>query len=203
MIELAVLISGAVVMSFEILGSRILAPHFGNTVFVWGSLISVFLGGLTLGYWAGGKLADYRPDLRLFAALFAAPGVLLCLFPLFSDAVCRRVWDLDLDPRYGSLLASLILFFLPTLFLGSVSPYAIKLRIRTLRWLGTGVGNLYALSSLGSIVGTLVTTFYLISWAGVRTIILYEGILLLLVSAVLVTIGFYGRDSASPITVQE
>ena len=189
MIELVVFFSGAVVMSFEILGSRILAPHFGSSVFVWGSLISVFLTGLTAGYWAGGSLADKKADLRIFACLFAVPGILLCCFPLYSDWICSWIWGLGFEPRFGSLWASAILFFTPILFMGAISPYAVKLRVKQLEWLGTGVGNLYAISSLGSIVGTLLTAFYLITWMGVRKIITAEGILLIGIAGVLYSIG--------------
>lgn len=184
-------------MSFEILGSRILSPHFGNSVFVWGSLISVFLGGLTVGYWSGGFLADKKADYRIFSLLLLAPGLLLLFFPLYADVVCDYVWDMDLDPRYSSLLSSLMLFFLPSIFMGAVSPYAVKMRVDSLTWLGKGVGGLYALSSLGSIIGTLVTTFYLITWIGVRKIIVCEGIILLLVSGALFAAHFYhARRSA-------
>ncbi|MEW6233833.1 MAG: fused MFS/spermidine synthase [Candidatus Omnitrophota bacterium] len=179
MIPAIVFLSGAVVMSFEMLGSRILAPHFGNTVFVWGGLISVFLSGLTVGYWGGGRLADRIADLRCFAALLAIPGVILCCFPLYCDVVNIWIYDQGFGVRMEPMLASLILFFPPTAFMGAVSPYAVKLQVKNLRWLGTGVGNLYALSSLGSILGTLLTSFYLIVWIGVRWIIVAEGILLL------------------------
>jgi len=184
-IPFIVFLSGAVVMSFEMLGSKILAPHFGNTIFVWGSLIGIFLSGLTVGYWGGGRLADRAADLRGFAALLAIPGVILCCFPLYCDRVNYWIFDQAFGPRMEPLLACLILFFPPTIFMGAVSPYAVKLQVRNLDWLGTGVGNLYALSSLGSIIGTLFTSFYLVTWFGVRMIIFIEGIILLAAAAVL------------------
>lgn len=185
MIAVSVFFSGAVIMSFEILGSRILAPHFGNSVFVWGSLITVFLSGLTVGYWTGGNLADKKTDLRIFASLLVIPGILLCSFPVYADFICNWVWDLDWGPRFGSLLGSASLFLVPTIFMGAVSPYAVKLRVKRLEWLGTGVGNLYAISSLGSIFGTLLTAFYFITWMGVRRIIAWEGLLLMILGATL------------------
>src|SRR4030043_1457535 len=113
MISLIVFLSGAIVMSFEILGSRILAPHFGNDLFVWGSLIGVFLGGLTVGYWAGGRLADSITDLRCFALLLLAPGINLCLLPLYYDPVNYWIFDSNFGMRLDPLLASLLIFFLP------------------------------------------------------------------------------------------
>ncbi|MGI6455984.1 MAG: fused MFS/spermidine synthase [bacterium] len=195
MIELTVFLAGAIVMSFEILGSRILTPDFGSTVYVWGSIISVFLGGLTIGYWFGGHLADRKANLLIFSQLFIIPGVILCIFPYYASSVCNWIFDLNWDPRYGSLLAATILFLIPILFLGAVSPYAIKLRITNLEWLGTGVGNLYAISSLGSITGTLLTTFYLITWMGVRNIILIEGVILIVTGLLLSLAHFMPRTS--------
>ncbi|HOJ60876.1 MAG TPA: fused MFS/spermidine synthase [bacterium] len=196
MIPFIVFLSGAVVMSFEMLGSKILAPHFGNTIFVWGSLIGIFLSGLTVGYWGGGRLADRVADLRCFAALLAIPGLLLCCFPLYCDPVNFWIFDKAFGPRMEPLLACLILFFPPTIFMGAVSPYAVKLQVKNLDWLGTGVGNLYALSSLGSIIGTLFTSFYLITWFGVRTIILIEGIILLTAAAFLCLAHAWGRRTS-------
>lgn len=195
MIPCIVFLAGTVVMSFEMLGSRILAPHFGNSVFVWGSLISIFLGGLTVGYWGGGKLADRIADLRCFAALLAIPGLNLCLLPLYCDPINYWIFDRAFGARAEPLIASLILFFPPTIFMGAVSPYAVKLQVKNLNRLGTGVGNLYALSSMGSIVGTLLTSFYLITWMGVRTIIVVEGLLLLTAAVVAYTAGIRRKRS--------
>ncbi len=197
MIPCIVFLTGSVIMSFEILGSRILAPHFGNTVFVWGSLISIFLSGLTVGYWGGGKLADRIADLRCFAALLAIPGLNLCLLPLYCDAINYWIFDRAFGMRLEPLLASILLFFPPTVLMGAVSPYAVKLQVRNLDRLGSGVGNLYALSSLGSILGTLLTSFYLITWVGVRKIIVFEGILLLIAAVVCFTAGARKRETIS------
>lgn len=189
MISLIVFLTGCIVMSFEILGSRILAPHFGNDIFVWGSLIGVFLSGLTMGYWGGGRLADYITDLRCFAMLLLVPGVILCLLPLYYDPVNYLIFDSNLGIRLEPLLASMILFFSPSVFMGAVIPYAIKLQVKKLDLLGTQVGNLYAISSIGSIVGTILTSFYLITWFGVRRIILGEGIILVLMA--IIVAGFH------------
>ncbi|MDB9822839.1 fused MFS/spermidine synthase [Deltaproteobacteria bacterium] len=181
-------------MSFEILGSRILAPHFGNDIFVWGSLIGVFLGGLTVGYWMGGKLADYIADLRCFALLLIVSGLTLCLLPLYYDPVNFWIFDQHYGMRIEPLLASIVLFFPPTVFMGAVTPYAVKLQVKNIDFLGTGVGNLYALSSLGSIIGTILTAFYLITLFGVRKIILGEGIILILMGVMLLGFHFYLKN---------
>jgi hypothetical protein len=182
MIKTTVFICGALVMSFEILGSRVLAPNFGNSVFVWGSLISVFLAGLSAGYYWGGKIADVKPSTRKLALIILVPGALFITFPLYGNAISDWIFIKDMGIRLSPLLASLILFFIPSVFLGAVSPYTVKLLICSLHTSGRTVGTLYALSTLGSIFGTLLTSFYLITIAGVKTIIMIQGVILVIIS---------------------
>lgn len=179
LIKLVVFICGAVVMSFEILGSRVLAPNFGSSVFVWGSLISVFLAGLSAGYYLGGRIADMNPSSRKLALMIIAPGVLFVTFPLYSTPVSDWIFAKDLGVRFSPLLASAVLFLVPSVFLGIVSPYTAKLMICSLHTSGKTIGTLYALSTFGSIVGTLVTSFYLIAVAGVNALIIGQGVLLI------------------------
>lgn len=182
MIFFIVFLCGAAVMSFEILGSRVLAPWFGNSIFVWGSLISVFLGGLSTGYFLGGKAADIRPSTRKLSLIILVPGFLFFTFPLYGPWISGRIFAMDLGVRMGPLLTSLCLFFLPSIFLGAVSPYTARLTISSLRTSGSTIGALYALSTLGSIAGTLLTSFFLIAVAGVKFLIMAEGLLLTAVS---------------------
>lgn len=206
MIKLVVFICGALVMSYEILGSRVLAPNFGSSVFVWGSLISVFLGGLSAGYYLGGKLADVRPSTRKLGVIVLTPGIMFLAFPLYGTTVCDWIFEMDLGMRMGPLLASLILFFLPSVLLGMVSPYTVKLMICSLHTSGTTVGTLYALSTFGSIVGTLFTSFYLITVAGVTNLIMGQGAVLVAITVPLLIMNLRcpvpqaaeGKSPASP-----
>ncbi len=182
LIKVIVFICGAVVMSFEILGSRVLAPNFGSSVFVWGSLISVFLTGLSAGYYLGGRIADINPSSRKLGLMIAAPGVLFLTFPLYSAPVSDWIFAQDLGVRFSPLIASLVLFLLPSIFLGIVSPYTAKLMICSLHTSGKTIGTLYALSTFGSIIGTIVTSFYLITIAGVNALIMGQGVLLIIAS---------------------
>ena len=164
-----VFVNGAVLMGFEILGSRVLAPSFGNSIFVWGSLIGVFMAGMALGYFAGGWLGDYWSSRYLLGALLAFPGLMLLIFPYYAFPCVEWLAGVDLGPRIGPLMACLVLFLPPAVFLGAVSPYAFVLSIRDLRSAGRSVGALYAISTVGSIFGTLGTAFYLILWMGTRS----------------------------------
>ena len=182
MILIIVFLCGAMVMSFEILGSRVLAPNFGNSIFVWGSLISIFLAGLSAGYFWGGKVADIHPSTKKLAFIIFVPGILFITFPLYSTGISDWVFMQDMGIRLSPLIASLFLFFIPSVFLGAVSPYTAKLMISSLHTSGSTIGTLYALSTLGSIVGTLLTSFYLITVAGVKILIMAEGIILIIIA---------------------
>lgn len=178
MIKFVVFICGAIVMSFEILGSRVLAPNFGSSVFVWGSLISVFLAGLSAGYYLGGRLADINPSSRRLSLILIIPGLLLLTFPLYSVPISDWIFMKDLGVRTSPLMASAVLFLVPSVFLGIVSPYTAKLMICSMHTSGKTIGTLYALSTFGSIIGTLTTSFYLITLAGVNALIMGQGALL-------------------------
>ncbi len=178
-VYLITFLSGAVVMAFEILGSRVLAPFFGNSIFVWGSLISVFMLGLAAGYYAGGLLSSRGSSFRGLALLLFAPAVLISFFPVYAWPICESLFDLDLGQRLGPLMASLCLFTLPTAFLGTVSPYTVQLLVRDQRLAGQGAGNLYAISTCGSILGTIGTSFFLILWLGTKACMTLLGTVLL------------------------
>jgi len=182
MIHLVVFLCGAIVMSFEILGSRVLAPNFGSSVFVWGSLISVFLAGLSAGYYLGGRLADVNPSARKLSMMLLVPGSLLLAFPLYGGPISDWIFMKDLGVRLSPLIAATALFLLPSIFLGIVSPYTAKLMICSLHTSGQTIGTLYALSTFGSIIGTLLTSFYLITVAGVHALIMAQGVLLMILA---------------------
>jgi len=162
-----VFVSGAVVLSLEILASRVLQPKFGSSVYVWGSLIAVFMGGLATGYYVGGQLSDRQASFARFGLLLFISAVLVAFIPLCStpirDMIFRRL-GMESVERLGPLLTSLVLFLIPTTALGTISPYAVRLLADDPSKLGRQVGSLYALSTVGSIAGTLGTTFFLIVW---------------------------------------
>lgn len=159
---LLVAASGAVLMALEILSSRILAPYFGNSVYVWGSIISVFLGALSLGYIAGGRLADRFPTLGALGLLltFAATFIALLLFA--GERVVEALSHFAGDAAWGTLLAATVLFGPPSVLFGMVSPWAVRLAAKDLEAVGNTTGRLYALSTAGSLAGTLGATFLLI-----------------------------------------
>ncbi|HEX6174656.1 MAG TPA: fused MFS/spermidine synthase, partial [Candidatus Binatia bacterium] len=177
-----VFVSGAVLMSLEIAGSRILAPHFGSSIFVWGSLISVVMASLSIGYYWGGWLSARDPSYGRLLILLLIPGIVIFFLPFIYPAANEWVARNDFGMRLNPLIACTILFLLPGVFLGTISPYAIRLAATTLSTVGSTAGTLYAVSTCGSIFGTLLTAFYLIPAAGVRNIIHGLGITLVCLS---------------------
>ena len=175
---------GFVIMSLELLGGRVLAPWFGGSIHVWGSIITVFMVALSAGYLLGGRLSLRNPSLDKLAAAFL--GAALVLYPLVYVAAPVMGWLFDVidDPRYGSLAASLALFALPTVLLGMISPYAVRLLVRTAPESGRVAGTLYFVSTLGSAAGTLGTSFYFVLWFEVDTILTGLVVILALLAAV-------------------
>jgi len=169
---------GSVLMGFEMLGSRYLFPYFGGGIGTWAGLISTVLAALTIGYFAGGALVDRVPSLRLIAGACALAAVYLALVPLNADPV--MVWILDRlgDGPAGILAAAAALLLLPLSFLGTFSPIAVKLLLRSTHETGRIAGVVYGVSTLGNIFGTLFTTFSLIPTIGSRAITyLYAAVL--------------------------
>ncbi len=175
-----VFICGTVLMSAEIVGSRILAPYFGSAIFVWGSLIGVVMVALAIGYYVGGRFADKHPSFAVLCGIVAAAGLFLFVMPAFSNAACGWIELNFTGPRSGPLLASIVLFLVPGVLLAMVSPFAVRLSAKDLTSLGNVTGRLYALSTGGSIVGTLGTAFVLVPVVGVRMLIFVLGLTLLL-----------------------
>jgi len=172
--------SGFIIMSVELLGGRILAPYFGSSIYVWGSIISIFMVALAMGYLIGGRLSINRPNLGLYGLFFLLAAIGLLPIVFFADNAMDAVFSAIDDPRYGSLLASTLLFFIPTALLGMIAPYSVRLMVDNTRHSGQVAGGLYFVSTLGSALGTLLTSFYLVLWFDMNTILITMiGVLLL------------------------
>jgi MFS family permease len=160
----AVFINGFAIMGIELLGGRVLSPYFGTSVYVWGSIITIFMLSLSLGYLWGGRLSSRKPSAKIFALFFFAAAMLSLPIIFFADWTMMQVFMVVEDPRYGSLLSAIFLYFLPICFMGMVSPYSIRLLVSSQEHSGRMAGLLYFISTLGSALGTLMTSFYLVLW---------------------------------------
>lgn len=181
------LLSGAVLMGLEMVGSRVLAPLFGSSIFVWGSLIGIVLTALSLGYYAGGYLADRYPRLTAASSVLGVAGVWIGLIPVLARVFLPGIASgaSGVSGVSGTLCASLVLFFVPSVLLATISPWCVRLSISRLEKAGRTTGVLYAVSNVGSIAGTFVTSFYLIPRIGVDSILRWMSILLLLMAVIL------------------
>jgi spermidine synthase len=178
LLRCAVVVCGASVMVVEILGSRILAPTFGTTLHVWSALITVTLAALALGYSFGGRLADRQPGLKALMTVIALSAGTLLLSDLLTAPVLRLAYSAGMV--LGTFVAALLLF-LPTLFLlGMVSPMAVRAAADQ-DHLGQSVGNLYALSTVGSVAGSLAVSLLLIPRLNVHTAVILTAVALGLV----------------------
>jgi spermidine synthase len=147
------------------------------------------MAGLAVGYATGGWLADRQPRLAVMALLILISGVLVALLPLIGAPINRAIAAVDFGPRLNPLLATVVLFFLPSICMGTISPYAIKLAASDLATIGNTAGSMYAISTAGSIVGSLLTAFYLIQAIGVRSILLSLGLTLMALAVLLLIIS--------------
>jgi len=168
-------------MVLELVGSRVLAPYLGTSIFVWTSLIGIILGSLSVGYWWGGKIADKKPDTKSFALIILLSGIAIGFVVLAKDNILEWIQSIR-DIRLGAVIAASVLFAPASILLGMVSPYAVKLKMHSLGTSGATVGELYAISTIGSIVGTFLTGFFLISWLGNAKILIFLAIILVLTS---------------------
>jgi hypothetical protein len=164
--------SGFFVMGVELLGGRILAPHFGSSVYVWGALITVFMLALSIGYLAGGRWSQHQPSLRKLGLLLFVAALTALPILVLDGTILENLAIAIPDPRFGSLAGAAMLFFIPTVFSGMVSPYCVRLLVAAKESSGRSAGQLYFVSTFGSAAGTIMTSFYLVLWFEVDTIIL-------------------------------
>jgi hypothetical protein len=154
--------SGFLLMGFEMLSGRILAPTFGSSIYVWGAVISVFMVALSLGYLIGGRLSLKQPSMAKLCLIHAVAGILLLPVLVFEVPVLDGIFEITQDPRFGSLLACVILFFAPAVLCGMVTPYAVRLLVEDAGDAGFYAGLQYFFSTFFSAAGTLLTSFWFV-----------------------------------------
>ena len=186
-LPLLVFVVGMGSLGAEIAAVRLLSPYFGASTVVWANTIGVVLVALSLGYWLGGQLADRRPELRGLCAVALTAAALLALVPFVADPLLdvavEALDSVSAGAFVGSLLGVLGLVAVPVLLLGAVAPYAIRLGVTTLEEAGRVSGRLYAISTAGSLVGTLLSALVLIPLVGTRRTFLVFALAIAVVAA--------------------
>jgi predicted membrane-bound spermidine synthase len=178
-------IVGGVLMGFEMLGSRYLFPYFGGGIGTWASLISTVLCALAIGYFAGSAIVARHPSQRVIAVAIVIAAAYLALVPATADPVMETILNSLGDGADATLLASTALLLIPLTLLGTFSPIAVSLLTRAADEAGRVAGLVYGVSTIGNVVGTLLTTFALIPTIGSRAITYYFALVLALCAIVL------------------
>lgn len=198
---LLVFVAGAASLAVELSASRLLAPYFGTSLFVWANLIGLILLYLTIGYYIGGRLADRYPRPALLYSLTTIAALLIGLIPFISRPILS--WSLSsfatysISVFYGSLVSVILLFAVPMILLGCVSPFAIRLRVEQIGKSGRTAGQLYAISTAGSILGTFLPVLWLIPTYGTYRTFLIFAVSLLLISFIGLTATRVNSRSSS------
>ncbi len=184
-IEPLVFTGGLSSIGIELSASRLIAPYFGNSTFIWANLIGLTLTYLAIGYCIGGRLADRRPDPRILYTCTAIAAIFAGLIPLVARPILTISLDafdtVNVGAFYGSLLGTILLFAVPITLLGFVTPFAIRLRIDSIQGAGQTAGRIYALSTIGSILGSFLPVIVFIPLFGTRvSFLILSGALLIL-----------------------
>lgn len=182
--ELIAFLTGAAVLVLEIVGARLIAPVFGTSTYVWTAMIGVILGSLAVGYAVGGKLADRDNPANFLRRLLLVSAIFVLLMGFMQQPVLETIARMQLDLRVSALLAAVLLFGLPSLLIGMVSPHLAKLRVTSLETTGSSIGRLEAAGALGSIAGTFACVYVLLGAFGSRSIVVGVGVVLLLTAVI-------------------
>lgn len=180
---------GAGTLAMEIAASRLLAPYFGSSTVVWANIIGLILAYLSLGYWLGGKVADRRPESRLLGKMVVVAALVIAVTPFVArpilDLAIRGLDAVSVGAVVGSFFAALALFAVPVTLLGAVAPFAIRLALQEVGEAGTVAGRLYALSTVGSILGTFLSAIVTIPLLGTQRTLLGSAVLLVFAGTLL------------------
>jgi hypothetical protein len=177
---------GFALMGFEMLGSRYLYPYFGGGINTWASLIATVLVALMLGYFVGGALVDRTMSPRLCGTLLAVAGVYLFTVPLWVDPLFASMLTSVGDGMIGVILAAAALLLLPLTLMSVFTPFAVRLLLTSVTFGGRLVGYVYGVSTIGNVLGTLVTTFMLVPSFGSRTLTMIFAVVTIICGVIMI-----------------
>jgi spermidine synthase len=190
--NIVVFIASFCTLVIELVAGRIMAPYVGVSLYTWTSIIGVVLAGISIGAYVGGLVADRYPQPSTLGWLLFLSGLGAFSISPLTNLIGGAEFQTSLMVRI--LLITAIIFFVPSCLLGMISPVVVKLTLNNLEKTGNVVGKIYAFSTLGSILGTFATGFFLISWMGTRNILLTMGLILIVAAPIFG--GFFFRKKA-------
>ena len=177
-LQLVSFFSGAATMILELTGSRMVAPFFGTSLIVWTALIGIIMTSLCIGNWLGGAVVDKNPDAKLLGRILIFAAIIIAITAYSSNMILTWLQSLGLNLYLASVFAAVIIFAPASILLGMVSPFVARLAMQNVDSSGAVVGRLSALNSAGSILGTFLGGFVLIS-------LFPSGIILMLLSSLI------------------
>ena len=187
--EFILFIADAIYMILELIASRLLAPFFGTTNLVWTAVIGIILLSNSVGNYIGGKIADKKNVEKSLIFILMIISVLIFIIPIFQTDFLSFLSNYIKDTKIGAIVSTVILFFLPSMFLGCISPIVIKLKMKNIENAGKTSGKIYAIATIGSLFGTFLGGFYLIPHFGCNQLLILMSIIIMGLSL------FVGRTS--------
>lgn len=182
-LEIILFFVEAIYMILEMVASRVLSPYFGNSNVVWTAVIGIILLSGSLGNFIGGKIADKEGDiLEKLKSIIVTAAIFVLVIPIVQDIILDLVKSIGLDIRLGAIISTILLFFTPNLFLGFIIPIILKIRVTNVEDTGKISGRIYAISTLGGIVGTFLGGFVLVPNFGSIQILLVLPIIMFIIA---------------------
>ncbi len=186
-IEITVFLCGALGMILELVAARVLSPYIGSSNLIWTTIIGIMLTSMSIGYWAGGKIADKKPDMNILSMLILMGSFFTSLIPILETLMVKPFSAVTNNLVLIAIITSAFIFGIPSFILATVSPFAVKLKDKQHENVGKVSGSVSSLSTLGSIIGTFMAGFILIPNLGVRTIIFIATIIQFILAFTLFT----------------
>ncbi|HIA10615.1 MAG TPA: hypothetical protein EYN69_00890 [Flavobacteriales bacterium] len=163
---LVLLIEGGALMAVELIGAKLIAPFYGNSLYVWAAVLSTTLGGLTIGYYTGGNLSSKHPNQKTLIKIIAVSALLVLAMPTVSGVVMEATLGLEL--RTGIVLSCILFLTPPLVAFGMVGPMVVRLLTDKVENVGRVAGTVYFTSTVGGIITTFLFGFYLIPFWGLK-----------------------------------
>ncbi len=186
-------VEGGAVMSVELVGAKMVAPFYGNSLYVWAAVLGLTLGGLATGYYFGGNISEKYPHQRSLHIIVLITAILIALMPVTSQLIMTATLPLEL--RLGITLSCLVFLYPPLVCCGMVSPLIIRLLATELSLVGRAAGTVYAISTLGGIIVTFLMGFYFIPFVGLKASALYTALILGIFPVIYFTRSFLGKPA--------
>lgn len=186
-IEITVFLCGALGMILELVAARVLSPYIGSSNLIWTTIIGIMLTSMSIGYWAGGKIADKKPDMNILSMLILMGSFFTSLIPILETLMVKPFSAITNNLVLIAIITSAFIFGIPSFILATVSPFAVKLKDKQHENVGKVSGSVSSLSTLGSIIGTFMAGFILIPNLGVRIIIFIATIIQFILAFILFT----------------